>query len=367
MTQKTLQVLIMAGGTGGHVFPALAVADELRTRGAQINWLGTARGIETRLVPAANIPLHFISVEGVRGRGVSGLLKAPFLILYALLQSLRIIRRIKPDVVIGFGGFASGPGGLAAALTRTPLVIHEQNAVAGTTNRLLAKIANRVVAAFPNAFIGRSEQEVKVVGNPVRQQIQQLGAATSRYQARADQQTPLRLLVLGGSLGAKAINELVPETMSHLPVNLRPQVWHQTGKNHAEATLALYMQHQVNAKVDAFIDDMAAAYAWADVVICRAGALTVSELMMAGVAAILIPLPSAIDDHQTFNAKNLSDAGAGIALVQKDLTAAKLAALLLTELADRDHLRSMAESAQQLAKPDSARDVADICEEVARG
>lgn len=367
MTQKTLQVLIMAGGTGGHVFPALAVADELRTRGAQINWLGTARGIETRLVPAANIPLHFISVEGVRGRGVSGLLKAPFLILYALLQSLRIIRRIKPDVVIGFGGFASGPGGLAAALTRTPLVIHEQNAVAGTTNRLLAKIANRVVAAFPHAFIGRSEQEVKVVGNPVRQQIQQLGAASPRYQARADQQAPLRLLVLGGSLGAKAINELVPEAMSHVPVNLRPQIWHQTGKNHAEATLALYMQHQVNAKVDAFIDDMAAAYAWADVVICRAGALTVSELMMAGVAAILIPLPSAIDDHQTVNAKNLTDAGAGIALVQKDLTAAKLAALLLTELADRDHLRSMAEKAQQLAKPDSARDVANICEEVARG
>lgn len=367
MTQKTLQVLIMAGGTGGHVFPALAVADELRTRGAQINWLGTARGIETRLVPAANIPLHFISVEGVRGRGVSGLLKAPFLIVYALLQSLRIIRRIKPDVVIGFGGFASGPGGLAAVLARTPLVIHEQNAVAGTTNRLLAKIANRVVAAFPHAFIGRSEQEVKVVGNPVRQKIQQLGAATPRYQARADQHVPLRLLVLGGSLGAKAINELVPEAMSHVPVNLRPQIWHQTGKNHAEATLALYMQHQVHAKVDAFIDDMAAAYAWADVVICRAGALTVSELMMAGVAAILIPLPSAIDDHQTFNAKNLTDAGAGIALVQKDLTAAKLAALLLTELADRDHLRSMAEKAQQLAKPDSARDVADICEEVARG
>ncbi|OZY83924.1 undecaprenyldiphospho-muramoylpentapeptide beta-N-acetylglucosaminyltransferase [Cellvibrio mixtus] len=367
MTQKTLQVLIMAGGTGGHVFPALAVADELRTRGAQINWLGTARGIEARLVPAANIPLHFISVEGVRGRGVSGLLKAPFLIVYALLQSLRIILRIKPDVVIGFGGFASGPGGLAAVLTRTPLVIHEQNAVAGTTNRLLAKIANRVVAAFPNAFIGRSEQEVKVVGNPVRQQIQQLGAASPRYQARADQHVPLRLLVLGGSLGAKAINELVPEAMSHVPVNLRPQILHQTGKNHAEATLALYMQHQVNAKVDAFIDDMAAAYAWADVVICRAGALTVSELMMAGVAAILIPLPSAIDDHQTFNAKNLTDAGAGIALVQKDLTAAKLAALLLTELADRDHLRSMAEKAQQLAKPDSARDVADICEEVARG
>lgn len=367
MTQKTLQVLVMAGGTGGHVFPALAVADELRARGAQINWLGTARGIETRLVPAANIPLHFISVEGVRGRGVVGLLKAPFLIIYAVLQSLQIIRRIKPDVVIGFGGFASGPGGLAAVLTRTPLVIHEQNAVAGTTNRLLAKIARRILAAFPDAFIGRRELDVQVVGNPVRQQIQELESPSTRYQARIDQQLPLRLLVVGGSLGAKAINELVPEAISHLPQNVRPQIWHQTGKNHAEATTALYMKHQVNAKVDAFIDDMAAAYAWADLVICRAGALTVSELMMAGVASVLIPLPSAIDDHQTFNAKNLTDAGAGIALVQRDLTAAKLAALLLTELADRNHLKSMAEKARQLAKPTSARDVANVCQEVTRG
>jgi UDP-N-acetylglucosamine--N-acetylmuramyl-(pentapeptide) pyrophosphoryl-undecaprenol N-acetylglucosamine transferase len=364
---KPLQVLVMAGGTGGHVFPALAVAEELRTRGARIQWLGTARGIETRLVPAANIPLHFISVEGVRGRGVMGLIKAPFLIIYAVLQSLQIIRQIKPDVVIGFGGFASGPGGLAAALTRTPLVIHEQNAVAGTTNRLLASVARRVLAAFPNAFIDRSEKDIHLVGNPVRQQIQQLDVTTTRYQARMDQRLPLRLLILGGSLGAKAINELVPEAVSHLPLSARPQIWHQTGKSHAEATTALYMQHQVNAKVDAFIDDMAAAYAWADLVICRAGALTVSELMMAGVASILIPLPSAIDDHQTFNAKNLSDTGAGIALVQKDLTAAKLAALLLTELADRAHLKSMAEKARELAKPDSAREVADICEEVARG
>lgn len=367
MTQKTLQVLVMAGGTGGHVFPALAVADELRARGALINWLGTARGIETRLVPAANIPLHFISVEGVRGRGVAGLLKAPFLIIYAVLQSLQIMRRIKPDVVIGFGGFASGPGGLAAVLSGIPLVIHEQNAVAGTTNRLLAKIARRILAAFPDAFIGRSEPDVQVVGNPVRQQIQQLASPSVRYQTRIDQQLPLRLLVVGGSLGAKAINELVPEAVSHLPLNVRPQIWHQTGKIHAEATTALYMKHQVNAKVDAFIDDMAAAYAWADLVICRAGALTVSELMMTGVASILIPLPSAIDDHQTFNAKNLTDVGAGIALVQKDLTAAKLAALLLTELADRNHLKSMAEKAQQLAKPNSACDVANVCEEVARG
>lgn len=366
MTAKPLQVLIMAGGTGGHVFPALAVADELRARGAQIFWLGTARGIENRLVPAANIPLHFIKVEGVRGRGLLGLVKAPFLILLAVLQSLKIIARLKPDVVIGFGGFASGPGGLAARLCGRPLIIHEQNAVAGTTNRLLARVAQTVAVAFPNAF-ANPQQIVKWVGNPVREQIQQLALPAVRYQARVEQQMPLRLLVLGGSLGAKAINELVPESLALLPVKTRPEVWHQAGKNHAEATSALYSSQGVDARVDAFIEDMAAAYAWADLIVCRAGALTVSELMMAGVASILIPLPSAIDDHQTVNAQHLVQAGAGIALVQKDITAAKLAALLSTELADRQHLKSMAEKARQLAKPNAARDVADICEEIARG
>lgn len=362
---KNLSVLVMAGGTGGHVFPALAVAEELRARGATINWLGTARGIENRLVPAANIELHFIKVEGVRGRGLLGLAKAPFLIIYALLQAVSVIRHINPDLVLGFGGFASGPGGVAAKLLGKPLVIHEQNAVAGTTNRLLAKVANKVLAAFPNAFGDAGSEQV--VGNPVREKIRNLAVAQDRYTARAQQKSPLQLLVVGGSLGAKAINELVPQALAELPLESRPVVWHQTGKGHAEATTALYMQDQVNAKVTEFIDDMAAAYAWADVVICRAGALTVSELMMAGVASILIPLPSAIDDHQTFNAKNLTEAGAGIALVQKDLTAAKLAALLLTELANRHHLMSMAEKAQQLAKPDAAIQVADICEEVARG
>ena len=360
-----VSVLIMAGGTGGHVFPALAVADELRARGAKINWLGTARGIETRLVPAANIQLHMIRVEGIRGRGIIGLLKAPFLITYAVLQAISIIRALNVDVVLGFGGFASGPGGLAAKLLRKSLVIHEQNAVAGTTNRLLAKIANSVLAAFPNAF--NSSVVSEVVGNPVRQQIQQLAAPSVRYNERDEKKLPLQLLIVGGSLGAKAINELVPAALVELPFNVRPIVRHQTGKGHAEATTALYMQHQVNAKVDEFIDDMAAAYAWADIVICRAGALTVSELMVAGVASVLIPLPSAIDDHQTYNAKNLSDAGAGLSLVQRELTAAKLAALLLTELADRKQLLAMAEKAQQLAKPNAAAQVADICVEIARG
>lgn len=362
---KPMSVLIMAGGTGGHVFPALAVAEELRARGANLNWLGTGRGIENRLVPAADIPLHLIKVEGVRGRGIIGLVKAPFLIIYALLQALSVIRQVKPTVVLGFGGFASGPGGLAAKLSGVPLVIHEQNAVAGTTNRLLAKIATKVLAAFPNAFRGAVDEQV--IGNPVRNQIKHLDGPSDRYVGREQQKLPLQLLVVGGSLGAKAINDLIPQALAELPLESRPTIWHQSGRGHVEATTALYMQHQVNAKVTEFIDDMAAAYAWADLVICRAGALTVSELMMAGVASVLIPLPSAIDDHQTFNAKNLSDAGAGIALVQKDLTAAKLAALLLTELANRNYLMLMAEKAQQLAKPAAAAQVADICEEVARG
>jgi UDP-N-acetylglucosamine--N-acetylmuramyl-(pentapeptide) pyrophosphoryl-undecaprenol N-acetylglucosamine transferase len=362
-----LVILVMAGGTGGHVFPALAVAEELRARGHDIHWLGTARGIETRLIPAANIPLHLIKVEGVRGRGVTGLFKAPFLISYALGQALKLIRSVNPDVVVGFGGFASGPGGMAAKMLGKPLVIHEQNAVAGTTNRMLAKVATKVLAAFPNAFASPLNESVQVVGNPVRNSIHNLATISVRYRERTEKNAPMQLLVLGGSLGAKAINELIPEAIARLPLELRPQIWHQTGKNHADATTVLYKQHQVRAKVDAFIEDMAAAYAWADMVICRAGALTVSELMAAGVASVLIPLPSAIDDHQTYNAKHLSDVGAGISLVQKELTAAKLAALLSTELADRQHLISMAEKAQQLAKPFAAAQVAGICEEVARG
>lgn len=355
-------VMIMAGGTGGHVFPALAVAEQLHLAGANLAWLGTARGIESRLVPEADIPLHFLRVEGVRGRGIVGLIKAPFLIVYAVFQALQVMRRERPDVVLGFGGFASGPGGVAAWLLRKPLVIHEQNAVAGTTNRLLARIAKRVLAAFPGAFVNAS-----VVGNPVRDTIAGLLEPSARYRARADEKAALRVLVLGGSLGAKAINEMVPQALSQLPKNARPEVWHQTGKQHDEATLALYMQHQVNAKVEPFIADMAAAYAWADVIICRAGALTVSEIMATGVAAVFIPLPSAIDDHQTHNAAILANAEAALSFPQHELTAAKLAALLLTDLAQRSQLLAMAEKARQFAKPDAAASVAAVCVEVFNG
>lgn len=366
-----LNIMIMAGGTGGHVFPALAVADALRKRGAHVEWLGTARGIENSLVPAAKIPLHHVRVEGVRGRGFINLLKAPLLIMLAVIQAAFIIYKVKPDVVIGFGGFASGPGGMAAKLLGKSLVIHEQNAIAGTTNRLLAKIADRVLVAFEGAFTQPSVHSA-VVGNPVRHVIANLPEPAVRYAMRTQQKAPLHLLILGGSLGAKAINELMPKAIAKLPLNARPTIWHQAGKNHIESTTALYMQHQVNAKVDAFVDDMAAAYSWADLVVCRAGALTVSELMAAGVAALLIPLPSAIDDHQTHNAEILVRANAGIVAAQNNLSAEKLAALLSTQLSitesfDRNCLQAMATQARQLALPQAAETVADICVEIARG
>ncbi len=363
---KNLTVMIMAGGTGGHVFPALAVADVLRKNGAHVEWLGTPRGIENSLVPAANIELHHIGVEGVRGRGIPGLVKAPFLIVSAIFQAISILKKVKPNVVIGFGGFASGPGGVAAKMLGKPLVIHEQNAIAGTTNRLLSKIAARVLSAFDGAF-SIAKIDAQVVGNPVREMIANLPAPSDRYDARTVKKEALNLLVLGGSLGAKAINELVPQALAKLPAYERPLVRHQSGKNHIEATIATYMQYQVNAKVDAFVDDMAAAYAWADIVICRAGALTVSELAAAGVAALLIPLPTAIDDHQTYNAKILVNAGAGIAVAQQDLTAEKLATLLIDQLHERANLKRMATNARSLALPQAAETVAAICVEVARG
>ena len=355
-------VLIMAGGTGGHVFPALAVAQEFIKRGALVHWLGTEKGIESRLIPDAKIPLHFLTVQGVRGKGVLGLLKAPLLISGAILQARSVMKKIKPVLVLGFGGFASGPGGVAAKLLKIPLVIHEQNAIAGTTNRLLSGYANKVLAAFAGAFAKKNSVNEEVVGNPVRESIQQLPAVELRFAERKSEKT--HLLILGGSLGAKAINELLPVALAQLSSTERPLVWHQTGKNHEQSTRDLYLQHQVDGKVDAFIEDMAAAYAWADLVICRAGALTVSELMVAGVASIMIPLPNAIDDHQTANATHLVNQGAGLSLVQKDLTAEKLADLIKEYSADRNQLILMAKKAQQIAIPDSAKRLANICEKL---
>lgn len=356
-------ILIMAGGTGGHVFPALAVAQEFIKRGASVHWLGTAKGIEARLVPEANIPLHFLTVEGVRGKGIVGLLKAPFLISRAVMQARRLMKKIKPALVLGFGGFASGPGGLAARWLKIPLVIHEQNAVAGTTNRLLAPKAKKVLAAFNGAFVKTGFSGETIVGNPVRESIQEIANVEARFAARAEEK--IHLLILGGSLGAKAINQLLPEALSRL--DERPLVWHQTGAQHEQATRDLYKQFRIDGKVDAFIQDMAAAYAWADLVICRAGALTVSELMVAGVASLLIPLPNAIDDHQSANAAHLVAAGAGVAFKQSELTAELLAEQLQNFLRNKPRLLQMAKNAQQQAIPDSAARVVNYCEEIISG
>lgn len=359
MTQASAHIMIMAGGTGGHVFPALAVARVFQNQGAQVSWLGSPRGIEQRLVPEAGLSLFTLPIEGVRGRGPLGLLKAPGLILLAVWRALRVLRQTRPDLVIGFGGFASGPGGLAAYLMRTPLVIHEQNAVAGTTNRLLARLAKQIFTAFPDVFPG-----AQVVGNPVRAEIATLPAPAQRF---AQRDGALRLLVLGGSLGARFINELLPQTLAQLPEAERPQVRHQAGGGHGESTSALYRQQGVTAVVDEFIDDMAEAYAWADLVICRAGALTVSELTQVGLAAILIPFPQAIDDHQTHNARLLTHAGAAQSIAQADLSAERLARHLTEDFNTRDKLLDMAQRGRQLAMANAAEHVVQHCLGMLRG
>lgn len=352
-------MVVMAGGTGGHVFPALAVAEALRARGVAVSWLGTRRGIEAELVPAKNFPINYINVEGLRGKGVAKLLWAPLLLLRALWQALGVLRRERPDAVLGLGGFASGPGGVAAKLLGIPLVIHEQNAVAGTTNRLLGKVANRVLAAFPGA-LPRGEW----TGNPVRAEISELPEPGTRI---ALEDRSRHLLVLGGSLGALAINQLVPQALALLPESERPQVRHQCGRAHQQATEEAYRQCDVEGQVEPFIADMAGAYGWADLVVCRSGALTISELAAAGVASVLVPFPFAIDDHQTGNARWLVNGGAAELIQQADLTAEKLAALLREWLGDAQRLRDMGGNARKLAKAGVAERVADICEEVCHG
>lgn len=351
--------MVMAGGTGGHVFPALAVAQALRARDVAVTWLGTRRGIEAELVPANRFPINYIHVEGLRGKGLIKLLWAPLLLLRALWQAIGVLRRERPDVVLGLGGFASGPGGIAAKLLGIPLVIHEQNAIAGTTNRLLGKVANRVLEAFPGA-LPRGEW----TGNPVRPEISDLPQPALRIAAP---DRPSHLLVLGGSLGALAINQMVPQALALLPVSMRPEIRHQCGRAHQQATEDSYNQAGVQALVEPFISDMAGAYGWADMVICRSGALTVSELAAAGVASVLIPFPYAIDDHQTYNGQWLVDGQAAMMIQQSELTAEKLAELLQGWLVDSERLKDMAANARKLSKPHVAERVADICEEVCRG
>ena len=352
-------VLIMAGGTGGHVFPALAVARVLQARSCDVVWLGTRAGIEARVVPAAGIPLEWISVGGLRGKGVLRLIAAPFALARALVQALGAMQRRRPDVVLGLGGFASGPGGIAAWLTRRPLVIHEQNAVAGLTNRVLSRFASRVAEAFPGSF-GTSSAAV-MVGNPVRAEIEALPArATSEAPRRA------RLLVFGGSLGAQVLNRFVPAALAAFPVAERPEVLHQTGRGRQAEVVAEYRSLGVEAEVSEFIDDMAHAYAWADVAVCRSGALTVAELAAAGLPSVLVPYPSAVDDHQTANARFLESRGAAVLLPEDRLRAGALMPVLRDMLAtDATLRRQMAKAARGAALPGAAERLADLCLDIA--
>ncbi|NWG87214.1 MAG: undecaprenyldiphospho-muramoylpentapeptide beta-N-acetylglucosaminyltransferase [Hydrogenophilaceae bacterium] len=350
--------LIMAGGTGGHIMPALAVAERLRSEGWRVVWLGTRAGMEARLVPERGFEIEWLNFGGVRGKGPLRLVLLPLQMLIAFWQALRAIFRVRPDVVAGFGGYPAFPGGMMAVLLAKPLVIHEQNAIAGMTNRVLAKVADRVLLGLPlKTPLARNEVWV---GNPVRAEIAALPTPDVRY---AEHQGPLRLLVVGGSLGAAALNDSVPKALALLPAERRPVVRHQAGAKHIEQLEANYAAASVAADCLAFIDDMAAAYAWADLVICRAGALTVAEVAAAGVAAAFVPFPFAVDDHQSANARFLSEREAAWLLPQKALTPEGLAQWL--DGLTREALKTRAIKARELAKADATERVADVCKELA--
>ncbi len=354
-------ILIMAGGTGGHVFPALALARILRAQSREVIWLGTARGLESRVIPAEGIPLERLSVGGLRGKGALTWLLAPFRLGLALVQALRVMWRHRPVVVVGLGGFVTGPGGVAAWLTRRPLLIHEQNAIAGFTNRVLAHLARVVLEAFPGSF--GSDVHARVIGNPVRADISAVPPPAARFSGRTG---PVRILVIGGSQGAARLNAVVPFALKRLSAWLPFDVRHQAGERWIDAGRASYAQAGVRADVRPFIEDMSEAYGWADLVICRAGALTVSELAAVGVAAILVPFPKAVDDHQAYNAQYLVREGAAVVIPDRELTAERLATELQRLCAGRGKLLAMAERARLLAKPRAADELAASCLELAR-
>lgn len=360
---KKNNVLIMAGGTGGHVIPAISVARELMLKGYEVHWLGSVKGIENDLVPDAGYTLHRITVSGLRGNGLLKTLLAPWQLLRAMWQTLNVFFRVRPVMALGMGGFASGPGGLMAVLSRTPLVIHEQNAIPGMTNKLLSKFAKPLLQAFDGAF--DKTTDLVTVGNPVRPNIVNISAPKERLQDRAE---GLNVLVVGGSLGAVAINNVLIETMANIPPSVAVNVWHQTGTRNFDDVKAGYEQHNISSvKVAAFIADMAEAYEWADIVICRSGALTVSELMSAGVASILVPYPYAVDDHQTANGMFLVNAGAAILKAQSDFTSEYLQEEFNQLLQSRERILNMSIAARGLAKHDSAKTVANYCIEAAHG
>lgn len=352
--------LIMAGGTGGHVFPALATARLLQARGHEVHWLGSSGGMEARLIGETDIALSLITISGLRGKGGLTLLAAPFRLVRGLAQALAVVRSVKPDCVIGMGGFVTGPGGVAAWLTRTPLLVHEQNAIAGMTNRILAGFAKTVMEAFPGSF--GAKVVTRCTGNPVRDDMAHMPPPDERMAGRHG---ALRILVVGGSLGAQAINGCVPEALAKMPGDERPMVRHQCGERHLDVTNEAYKTAEVEASVEPFISDMAAAYSWADIVICRAGALTIAELCAAGLGAILVPFPHAVDDHQTRNAEQMVQVKAAMLIPQNKLTADILAETLTDLLADRGRIQEMARAARSLARPDATERVVNYCLEAA--
>ena len=355
-------VLIMAGGTGGHVYPALALARLLRRRALPVVWLGTRKGLEARVVPAEQIPIEWLSVGGLRGKGALTLLAAPLRLALALWQALAVIRRHRPAAVVGLGGFVTGPGGVAAWLMRRPLIIHEQNAVAGFTNRCLAHLADEVLEAFPGSF--RGTIATRTIGNPVREDI----AAAATPQVRfAGRRGAINVLVFGGSQGAVRLNTVVPLALAQLGNGGHLNVRHQAGARWHESAVQNYARSGVRAEVTAFIEDMAEAYGWADLVICRAGALTVCELAAVGVASILVPFPAAVDDHQTVNARYLVDRGAALLIADRDLTPQRLCETLQRLCADRMLLLEMAIKGRDLAQPRAAQDLAQACLHYAEG
>ena len=354
-------IMILAGGTGGHVFPGLAVAKEISKSSVSVVWMGTRKGLEAKVVPEEGIEVEWISVTGLRGRGIMAWVFAPFRLALALFQAFMAMRRRRPAAVLGFGGFVSGPGGVAAWLMGSPLLIHEQNAVAGTTNRILTRFAKHTFQAFPDSF--PKSVDAELIGNPVRSEIVTLYDAydVSKNRDSVDCIKRLRLLVLGGSQGAKALNLRVPEALAELPQNVRPDVWHQAGRGLTEAREA-YSKYSLKVRLDDFIDDMQAAYSWADLVICRAGALTIAELSLAGLGAILVPYPYSTDDHQLRNAQNFVSGGAGIVIPQNEFTPEKLSKELNRILLDSNSLISIfANNARAQALPKASKNLAKAC------
>lgn len=348
-------ILIMAGGTGGHIFPALAVAEKMRERGWRVVWLGNPDGMEARLVPQHGFEMVWLKFAALRGKGLLRKLLLPLNLLKGFWQAQKAIRQLQPNVVLGMGGYITFPGGMMAALLGKPLVVHEQNSVAGLANRVLAGVADRIATGFPAVL-----KKGVWAGNPVRPEIAKIAPPAERF---AERTGALRLLVIGGSLGAQVLNEMVPQGMALLAEDEQPQIVHQAGEKHIEALKANYAAVGVQAHCVSFIEDMAGAYEWADLVICRAGALTVAELAAAGVASILVPFPHAVDDHQTGNARFLVNVGGAFLLPQPELTPDAIA---LIRNYSRGQLLEMAEKARSLAKPDATEEVANICAESAK-